>query len=258
MSTLANAKALQEAWDPGFCYLCCQSWADGDLRNRDHIPNASIFAKADRNPPLILRVHRRCNSFHSGEDEAIGQLVSLLHRENLTPQDVRKLRVSPHVHSGTGAVQAVVEGLPLWRIIARWVRGFHAALYLEALPSYDGAVYPPFAGTDDLDVIPPIERIVPKFVELMKRNRAAGALDRIVCFNGKCRYECFWTHLDDGRSICVWALDIYDWKRLGETPLHPARSCMGYYTFAAPVTATRETRLAFAIENGDVLDAFGS
>jgi hypothetical protein len=258
MPSLISAKQLEHAWDPGFCYLCGRAWSDGDACNRDHVPNKSIFANGDRNPPLILRVHECCNTFHSSEDEAIGQLVSLLHRDNPTSRDARKLNAFPYYHAETGEMAAVVEGLPLWRIIARWVRGFHAALYREPLPSYDGAVYPPFAGTDDLEVIPPIDRIVPKFVELMKRNRAAGTLDRIVCFNRKCRYECVWTRLDDGRSMCVWALDINDWKRLGETPLHPARSCTGYYTFATPVTTAHATQLAFPIENKDVLDAFGT
>jgi hypothetical protein len=169
-----------------------------------------------------------------------------------------KLDAFPHQDPGSGAMVAVIEGMPFWRIIARWVRGFHAALYREPVLSYDGAVYPPFAGTEDLAMIPPVERIVPKLVELLKRNRTAGTVDRIVGFNGKCRYECFWSHLDDGRPICVWALNLYDWKRLGATHLHGPRSCLGYYGCATPVTTAHETRLAFPIANADVLDAFGS
>lgn len=257
MPSLTTHKHLEKAWDPGFCYLCGQSWSVGDLANRDHVPNSSIFAKSDRNPPLILRVHQRCNHLHSGDDEAIGQLVSLLHKSNPVAKDVRRLKVEPHVHAGTGSLQAVVEGLPLPRILARWVKGFHAALYRQWLPSYDGDIYPPFAGTDDLAVLPPVARIVPKFVEEMKRNRAVGALDRIVSCRGKCRYECFWTTWDNGQPICVWALDVYDWKRLGETPTHPARSCLGYYTYATPTEAAKRTELVFPIENNAVLDAFG-
>jgi hypothetical protein len=257
MPSLLNAKQLEHAANPGFCYLCGGAWVTADKQNRDHIPNKSIFARADRNPPLILRVHQRCNTAHSAEDQAIGQLVSLLHQENPTPKDVSTLNVSPHVDAESGALLAVVECLPLLRIIARWVRGFHAALYRGVLPSYDGNVYPPFAGTDNLDVVSPIDRVVLQFVDDMKRNRAAGATDQIVSFNGKCRYECFWTHEDSGRPICVWALDLYDWRRLGATPLHQPRSCVGYYRFATPVTNAHRTRLVFPFSNAEVLDAFG-
>jgi hypothetical protein len=43
--------------------------------------------------------------------------------------------------------------------------------------------------------------------------------------------------------MCVFALDIYDWKDLGRTSVLPARGCAGFYmTPAQTIPATRESR----------------
>ena len=111
----------------------------------------------------------------------------------------------------------------------------------------------------EVDFIP-LPSVVLRMVEEIKRNRLTGTLDRIVCRNGKCRYECVWTQFDRGEWFCVYALDIYDWKDLGDIAHFKARSCVGCYRRpekGAPRSATCSTRLQFPIDNLEELDAFG-
>jgi hypothetical protein len=48
---------------------------------------------------------------------------------------------------------------------------------------------------------------------------------------------------NSGPWMCVFALDIYDWKDLGRTSVLPARGCAGFYmTPAQTIPATQESR----------------
>jgi hypothetical protein len=62
----------------------------------------------------------------------------------------------------------------------------------------------------------------------LKRNRTVGNLDRIVCRNETCRYECVSSQAHDGRWICIYGLDLYNWRDLGSRN-QPARGCVGCY-----------------------------
>jgi len=65
------------------------------------------------------------------------------------------------------------------------------------------------------------------FVQTIKTNRAKNNLDRICCNKGKLTYECVWAQADnDGPWLCIFALDIYDWKDLGRTRVQPARDVL--------------------------------
>jgi hypothetical protein len=107
----------------------------------------------------------------------------------------------------------------------------------------------------------PIEvaAVIPEYVRELKRNRLVGTLDRVLCRNGKCRYECVWTQADDGRSLCVFGFDLYGWKDLGDLQLGQ-RGCTGSYMLPearVPATATRATRLEMLLPNRSPLDPFG-
>jgi hypothetical protein len=255
--TLTTQKELRRIQDLGFCYLCGTPWERDAMTNRDHIPPRRLFAETDRTPPLILRTHVRCNNGHSLYDEQIGQLVSLLWKKSPGPPDVSSLRVSMHTAAGMATFGAI-EWLNVRFIIARWLKGFHAALYGEFLPSVNGAIHEPFPGGDTLGEDTNLHVSHPVFVREIKKNRVAGKLDSIVIYNGKCRYECSWSHLDDGRPMCLWALDLYGWLRLGDTNNFPARSCVGWYeaTNGIPDGAARATKLELPIRNTEPLNAF--
>lgn len=225
-------------------------------------PNA-IFDKADRDFPLILPTHRKCNGDRSAEDQVIGQLVGILHRKQPNPKH-NKLKVKVGFFED-GAPAVAIEGLDLRAIIRRWVRGFHAALYREFLPDDAGLFMtsPPLPEgkpQQDGGQFMPVAAAVPEFVKELKRNRATNTLDRVLCRNGKCRYESVWAQADNGKWICIYGLDLYGWISLGDTATFEARGCVGAYRRpegGTPASATCATRLEFPISNYDRLNPFG-
>lgn len=262
---LETQQAMRPLQRLAFCYLCGLKIEAGQRRTRDHVPPSAIFAVADRDFPLILPTHDKCNHGWTEADCRIGELVGVLHGRALEPGK-SKLEFAGSEFSD-GSVGAAVRGLDLRSIVRRCIRGFHAALYGEPLDASATAFMttPPMpearatgAGAKRVEVA----AVVPKFVEEIKRNRLTGTLDRVVCRNGKCRYDCVWSRADDGRYLCIYAFDLYDWKRLGDGVHFDARGCVGAYwphdEARVPGTATRGTRLEFRVENVDRLDPFGN
>jgi hypothetical protein len=106
----------------------------------------------------------------------------------------------------------------------------------------------------------PIPEVFPDFVEALKRNRTTKTLDRILCRNAKCRYECVWTRADNETWICIYCLDLYDWMQLGDIHNFELRGCVGCYARpqgGVPSTAAIGTRLRFKIDNVSSFNPFG-
>jgi hypothetical protein len=118
---------------------------------------------------------------------------------------------------GLGAV-----GVDLKGIIWRWVRGFHAALYQEAMPYGSRySVIPPLpegriVGSRVEPV--PLAEVTPEFVAEIKRNRATRTLDTILCRNRHC-----------GMSAC------------GRKPTTAGASASGLWTSIAGATLGNRT-----------------
>jgi hypothetical protein len=78
---------------------------------------------------------------------------------------------------------------------------------------------------------------------------------------GKVVYECVWCQADnDGPWICMYALDVYDWKDLGRTAGLPARGCAGFYILPlgeVPTNASRHIDSRILVPVLDHLDPFG-
>jgi hypothetical protein len=249
--------------------LCGKPFAEKAEKTRDHVPPKAIFATEDRGCPLILPTHLSCNGAQSNYDEIVGQLISAIYGKYPEPKNIR-LNVEVAESAATGTPAAWITGTNFHRIIGRWLRGFHAALYGEYLPDNDGtkdgtkfSFDPPFPighfdehGEIMVEAIPPHHTF---FVEQIKRNRLAGRLDRISCFNGKCIYECVWDKADDGQAICIFALNVYDWSALANTDDFPRRGCVGVYLPAKgrPASATTGTSLVMPNPNIEKLDPFG-
>src|SRR6184192_804612 len=123
-------KAMRAVKQLPFCYLCGKALTAP--RNNDHVPPSTIFLDCDRNFPLILPTHVTCNGDRSREDQAIGQLIGVLHGKDPHGPHNRLNVVGGRFEDGTQGI--AVEGLELRAIIRRWIRGFHAALYGEFLP----------------------------------------------------------------------------------------------------------------------------
>jgi hypothetical protein len=199
---------------------------------RDHVPPKALFLLQDREKPLILPAHHHCNQRESWADEIVGQLVNTLH--GIYPKK-HNIRVKANVYQRNGSAEPVlvVEGINIRGFIARCVKAFHAALYKEYLPRNTRNWFDPpmLPGTKKAGKVMFEETRVqfPLFVSTLKKNRKAGKLDRISCFNDKCVYECVWEQTDDGTWACMFALNIYDWKNLGDTLHQPRRGCVGFY-----------------------------
>lgn len=257
MISLTTQADFRKVRSLSFCYLCGRQFALGDHCDGVHVPPQAIFAKSDR-LPLKLKTHKVCNQRHSGEDENFGQLIGAMHGHFPRDPKDRRLRVS-HVAPSVGGITNLNVDAAIWR----WVRGCHAALYREPLLTNQFSIVSPFPRADQEAGGPyKLRQILPQhplFVQVIKTQRAHGELDRIESNNGRFAYECAWGLSDDGqRWICMFAIKLYDWKRLGMTTIGPSRGCAGCYILHSPPTnATRVTDWGIAHPNLDPLDPFG-
>lgn len=257
---LASQRDFQRVRQLTFCYLCARALEGVQTRNRDHVPNTAIFAVEDREPALILPTHSACNHDRAPEDEVITQVLGVLRGRRMVTQARRPTLAAGTFPDGTKGVGAL--GVPLQRMIFRWVTGFHAALYGEPLGPSNHMTFPPLPeGRVEGDRVEPVPvpEIVREFVLALRRNRMTGTLDEVLSRNGRCRYECVWEQADDGRRICIWALDVYDWKSLGDTLHFEPRGCVGSYwpeDGRVPAAATLATRLHIDVPTGNALDPF--
>lgn len=106
---LDSQKVIYDVRALQFCYLCGEALTVA--RNVDHVPPSSIFLSADRDFPLILPTHIKCNGDRSFEDQVIGQLIGLLHGKS--PNAVHnklKVQIGPFAD---GTLGMAVEGLDL-------------------------------------------------------------------------------------------------------------------------------------------------
>jgi hypothetical protein len=208
--------------------------------------------------PLWLPTHIACNSAYRLLDEKIGQLIAL--RYGKVPSNIahRRLKFANSWHRNLRPVVNLDIDAAVWR----WIGGFHAALYREPGVGIVGSLVTPFPKARFVNGRPVFAPLLVQhslFVQTIKSNRARGNLDRIVCNKGKLTYECVWQQADNGGPwMCIFALDIYDWKDLGRTGVLPARGCAGFYVTPArtiPANATQAVASSIIIP-GDRLDAF--
>jgi hypothetical protein len=171
----------------------------------------------------------------------------------------RRLKFVYSRHRDLGAVVNLDIDGAVWR----WIGGFHAALYREPGVGIRGALVTPFPKARIVSGRVVFQTLLmqhPLFVQTIKSNRARDNLDRIVCNKGKLTYECVWQQADNGGPwMCIFALDIYDWKDLGRTGMLPARGCAGFYmtpTLTAPAGASRAVASPIVIPSSDRLDPF--
>jgi len=246
-----------------FCYACGKTFTATDDITDDHVPPKACFAEDDRDFPLQLPAHDSCNSGRNLTDETIGQVVALKHGELPPPRNYR-LEFAFFGKEQSQPTLGAVTNVDIRGEIRRWVRGFHAALYQEPLPpGVRFAIETPFPAARLTPNGPVAEPLLPqhlKFVEVIKLNRSAGNLDVIRSNNEKLKYECVWDQADDGRWLCVFALDLYSWKDLGDINNFQGRGCAGFYTLPSgkmPALATAGTKLLIRIPNYEPLDPFG-
>jgi hypothetical protein len=79
--------------------------------------------------------------------------------------------------------------------------------------------------------------------------------------NGKIRYECAWRETSQASWVCIFGVDIYDWKDLGRVDFGRDKGCVGFYECLSgepPVRAARHAELALALANLQPFDPFGA
>lgn len=260
MPSILTQKELRNARRLDFCYLCGKRLEASSKPSPDHVPPRSIFAKEDRDPPLILPTHHNCNQQRSVEDELIGQLVALLHGK-YPPEGQLKLPLLLFDQGPNRSLRAGLHDVPLGRIIYRLVRGFHAALYGQYLADEGGYIYTPFpVHIENHGVFSPLDDDPGRhgLTAVFKQHRKLKCLDQVVCCNAKCDYRCVWLEFDDGRPFCLFGLRLYNWEELGDPILPPKRGCLGWYFAKTPADATCGTRIKVDAENLESLDPFDS
>ena len=246
---LEHQRDLRRVYAQPFCYICGKAIADGDNLNDDHIPPNGLFKSSDRSAPLILRTHRRCNSDQSADDQVIAQLIGPIHGRVPSRKD-RPLDIEIH-ELGPGKTTGILRGQDLERVIYRWIRGFHAALYGEYLPpppeSRFLTILPfPRMTQDRPEPNPdPIHDAYQPFMETIAECEKAQMVDQIITRNDKCRYSCVWTKENGGgRWFCIYRLDIYNWSDIGDVNNYERRECVGAYIVPNREVPERATRLA--------------
>jgi hypothetical protein len=258
MVSLQNQKDFRSVQKLPFCYVCGNAFDPGDKKNRDHLPAKSLFAKQHREPSLWLPTHSGCNNSHELIDEKIGQLIGL--RQGRRPDPLR-------LHVTANEMAGVVHNLDIDSAVWRWIDGFHAALYRTSpVGIIRGSLVTPFPrlrnGRIIFDPLPPQHQ---KFVQTLHQNHAKGTLDRITSNKGMVVYVCVWCQgsLPDGPHpwLCIFGLDVCDWKDLGRTGFLPARGCAGFYVLpdqSVPGGATKGTISSIVTPMTDPLDYFAA
>lgn len=260
MVVLESQAAVNSVKNLPFCYLCGLKFDGHSEWNRDHVPPNAIFASKDRDFPLLLPTHARCNKNRSDEDAKIGNLFRVMRGESYSPHRGRLELHIPVSYPQTNAV----TNFDLQAVIRRWIRGFHAALYRQFLPDEKNfSTMPPLVrATADGSQLQDLPEVYPLFIELIKRNRSTKSLDRIQIRNKTCTYECVWTKFDNEDWWCVYALDIYNWINVLPSELESQRrGCVGAYRCPdgkRPLSGTETTNLDFHFLNSDPVDPFGT
>lgn len=261
MTTIRTEHQLKRIYDPGFCYLCGESWSPDDETDDDHVLPTNGFLPEDRKQPLILRTHKVCHEPKGNYDVRVGQIFKILHGTMPSNFGDYKLELTKWTDPSTGEEVGGITDFEFTRILIGWLKGFHTALYREYLP-HNGrrfaytSPWPSFLG--DPNHVEPIQAVHEKWVETLVASRMARMIDGIAVRNGKVRYECTWDRLDNGQPVCVFALDIYDWTRLSPPHAGPKRTCTGIYHAAKiPKTASRATSLIIPGRLRNPYDAFG-
>ena len=216
-----------------FCYMCGNPFTEANPSTSDHVPPKKIFLPEDRNWPLILPAHKKCNSEYSFSDEQAKGLLALLHstRTGNPPLKTKPIGI---VKTGDKPVGVLLAGLSLGTIVSKILRACHAALYREYLPVqtknmilFPLPVFNPETGKVAEETHLPQHRI---FCKLLKDNRRLSNIDRIQAYNGKFRFEAVWSRADDNATnFAAFGVDIYDWHRLADKVLGRPQGCIGFY-----------------------------
>lgn len=260
MADIVNQKQAREARKLPFCYICGNPLKTGEVRDKDHVPPKNMFLIHDRNFPIILMVHGQCNDAWQTRDEKVGFLIDILHGVNITKHSNKyKVMIA---QTQNGRQYPLLGDIPLKPMIGRIMRAFHAALYHEFMPrSTKNTILTPIPEVEIANGGVKVKRVHDQFrifADLLRSNIMARTTDKIISNNGKLRYECAWPQLDNGQRFCIFALDIYNWRSLGDKISDEDYACIGAYFLNGhmPKRATPATSIKVDFHSDRALDPF--
>lgn len=234
MLEILTAQQARGASQLDFCYVCGKPFTDGNPSTRDHVPPKKIFLVEDRNWPLILPTHEKCNSGYSFSDEQAKGLIALLHPSNtgIPPLHTKLVGTITRGDTPTGVLLAGLSSLV--PTVFKILRACHAALYRKYLPDQTKhmvllplPLFDPETGHVGTETRLPQHEML---CNILKDNRRLSRIDRIHAYNGKFRFETVWTTSDDGvTNFAVFAIDIYCWHLLAANVLGCPQGCFGFY-----------------------------
>lgn len=269
MIDIRTQRQLQRLRRLGFCYLCGDQ-IERNETTRDHVVASRLILPQHRTPPLILPTHRSCNHKWAVSDGHMAELSRVLHGIQLDDDNLQLdyvIAVDPETNEEVGAA----SGVNIEHIVARWVQGFHAAMYGEYLPPIGSTrfcISTPFprGGIERDSGRPVFEPLQPVHVPLcrcIQANRAAGRIDRLSIYDGNVVYECVWDVVEQGgvsKPACVFAIKFYNWEELGSTPITAPRGCVGLYVpqGSPPVSSARSSPIDTSMIQFDNFNPFRS
>ncbi len=251
MTEIVTRQQAREVMRLDFCYVCGEPFTEDNPRTRDHVPPRSVFQSEDRNWPLILPAHDRCNSEYSFSDEQAQGLVALVHAsgDGVPPLGTEVTGIEDEQGELCGAA---MTGLNLSRIVAKILRACYAALYGEFLredQTNRAIILPlPILDRETLDVHASEQyQMHEPLCKILKDNRQVGNIDRIEAYNGKFCFHTVWVTADDGvHHVGIFAIDLYGWHGLADEMVGTPQGCFGTYRLSKtspPVGASIATEL---------------
>lgn len=190
VKSITTQKQAQPSQKLSFCCLCGKGFDPSSIIDREHVVARNLIHQDDRNYPIILPSHKSFNNSVSEDDETVGQLIQLLHS---TQSKSHKIKLTGF-YKDQELKAGTVQGVPFERIIWRWSRGFHVALYGSPLADTPGtytilAPLPEVTENGGKISRLPVRDQFYMISEVIRKNREANNLDVIDCYNGKLRYE---------------------------------------------------------------------
>lgn len=262
-----------------FCYLCGGSLPPRGQPGRrqqvigEHVIPLILLGDAPKSQAEMwaveLDVHRQCEQLSK---QQVDHWLKLLQEMHIKPGDewpkpghLRNMPIYPSqvIHPQIGeSVPAFGGCSELFEGVWRWVRGMHAALYLQFLPSgIQHYSYPPVPACSSQHDGPSITETEIQSHLILSTIDIAESLDKwdgIKAWNDALYYRCVWWHCATLKGkpdcICFWALTIprlSEWSRQvlppgSERPWHgnyicAARpneaACLKTEDFPKPLTA---------------------
>lgn len=80
-----------------------------------------------------------------------------------------------------------------------------------------------------------------------------GTYDAVYAYNGKFKYVCTWHKLDNGKSICLFAFDIYKLHDFAVKIDEYPKAVIGFYATEKPPDATACSLLRIEHSDDNIL-----